>query len=529
MTKTAFKNKTINVEPKIEQIPDNPHYYYYSKIELIDLDIYDILYNNDVITKNLRQRELSFENNYMYFDLPGHLCSNDWPRNKEVCFLHSDNFFIANFIIEFDTTDSFKTFIESSKKNGGLYNCFNSYQNNKSVEVLLDNYGNEIGQIYNLMPKKKKIIANNSKIQNINNNNNRQIPLNLSVNSNQNNISNNNNLINYNNFVNNSFNNNNFNNHQKPKTDFPISTLPHPITSIKEEFYTPPLIGLKNVGATCYMNATLQCLSQVEKLASYFKYNKRIDLVITKNKDGLTKSFKNLIENLWPSYNSDYKNEKYIGNNGTNKYFKPKKFKEKISEMNPLFKGVQANDAKDLVNFIIMTLHEELNKSKKYQNNFIDDFNIDQSNQTIVFDNFLNSFIKENQSIISDIFYGVTHTITNCLGCGIYKHNFEAFFFLNFPLEEIRKFKLKLLTDQNIMMSNQMNMNMINQNFKNKIIQQNLLKIQSLQNNHVNIFDCFEYNQKIENFTGENAMYCNTCRNQRDSNYATYLYSLLKF
>ena len=237
--------------------------------------------------------------------------------------------------------------------------------------------------------------------------------------------------------------------------------------------------------------------------------------MITKNKDGLAKSFKNLIENLWPSYNSDYKKEKYIGNNDTNKYFKPKKFKEKISEMNPLFEGVQANDAKDLVNFIIMTLHEELNKSKKYQNNFIDDFNIDQSNQTIVFDNFLNSFIKENQSIISDIFYGVTHTITNCLGCGIYKHNFEAFFFLNFPLEEIRKFKLKLLTDQNIMMSNQMNMNMINQNFKNQIIQQNLLKIQSLQNNHVNIFDCFEYNQKIENFTGENARYIEKSRNSR--------------
>ena len=30
--------------------------------------------------------------------------------------------------------------------------------------------------------------------------------------------------------------------------------------------------------------------------------------------------------------------------------------------MNPLFEGVQANDAKDLANFIIETLHEELNK-----------------------------------------------------------------------------------------------------------------------------------------------------------------------
>ena len=30
--------------------------------------------------------------------------------------------------------------------------------------------------------------------------------------------------------------------------------------------------------------------------------------------------------------------------------------------MNHLFEGVQANDSKDLVNFIIMALHNELNK-----------------------------------------------------------------------------------------------------------------------------------------------------------------------
>ena len=32
--------------------------------------------------------------------------------------------------------------------------------------------------------------------------------------------------------------------------------------------------------------------------------------------------------------------------------------------------------------------------------------------------------------------------------------------------------------------------------------------------NSVNLDDCFRYNQKIEHFTGENAMYCNTCRGQ---------------
>ena len=33
------------------------------------------------------------------------------------------------------------------------------------------------------------------------------------------------------------------------------------------------LIGLNNIGATCYMNATLQCLSNTKKLTEYFLNN----------------------------------------------------------------------------------------------------------------------------------------------------------------------------------------------------------------------------------------------------------------
>ena len=104
--------------------------------------------------------------------------------------------------------------------------------------------------------------------------------------------------------------------------------------------------------------------------------------------------------------------------------------------MNPLFQGAQANDAKDLVNFIIMTLHEELNKIDKkniqpiLNNNFI----INQTNQQEIFKYFLENFMRENKSIISDIFYGATHTITQCTGCPYIKHNFESIFFLIFPL-----------------------------------------------------------------------------------------------
>ena len=311
---------------------------------------------------------------------------------------------------------------------------------------------------------------------------------------------------------------------------------------IYDLFYKPkpfprnllPKLGLANIGATCYMNATLRSLAQIEKLVYYFKNKQNIqtiDYSIAKckqnKKDSLTESFKILIDNLWPEfYNSNLKK------NNNNYYYEPFDFKSKISSMNSLFQGVQANDAKDLVNFIIMTLHEELNIKQK-QNFINNNLNINQTNQQMVFQNFYNSFYGENKSIISEIFYGISHTDTKCSNCNYNKHNFEAYFFLNFPLEEVRKYKLQELIKRNLYITN-LNQNMINQNMMNmkenlmqlnQEFQKNLNKIGLLQNNLVDIVDCFYYNQKIENFVGENAMYCDICKATLPASFQTKLYS----
>ena len=246
----------------------------------------------------------------------------------------------------------------------------------------------------------------------------------------------------------------------------------------------------------------------IEQLTYYFKYDPYIEEVINnyrkKDEDCLIESYKILIENLWPS-NSKYQQE----NNNNKTYYEPNDFKKKISSMNPLFSGIQANDAKDLVNFIILTLHEELNKKK---DNNISRAYEDQKNETKMLNDFVEYFSKGNDSIISDLFYGVNHTITKCSGCNISKHNYECYFFLNFPLEEVRKFKLSELQKIN-------NNIMMNQYDINK-------KIQLLNNNIVDIKDCFDYNKKIEYFSGDNAMYCSNCKKQLDATYQKFLYSL---
>ena len=51
--------------------------------------------------------------------------------------------------------------------------------------------------------------------------------------------------------------------------------------------------------------------------------------------------------------------------NSTNKSYSPNSFKEVLSKENPLFAGIQANDSKDLINFLLERFHQELNLATK--------------------------------------------------------------------------------------------------------------------------------------------------------------------
>ena len=282
----------------------------------------------------------------------------------------------------------------------------------------------------------------------------------------------------------------------------------NPQKNININFIMPPLIGLENIGATCYMNATLQCLCNIPKFINYFKYNKHLQEIVKNDlaigNKLLCTSFKLLIEKLWPDnyVNSYYSTYGTIGSNNTylnknNDSYAPKDFKTKISTMNELFKGVAANDAKDLVNFLIMTLHEELNTADKKILN-TNAINQDQRNQQLMFNLFTQDFVNNNKSIISDLFYGVNYNIVQCNGCMARSFNYQTYFFFVFPLEEIRIFKSH---------------NNYNNNFN----------YNNFNNNEVNIYDCFLYDQRINYMVGENAMFCNFCKRQCNSQMCTIL------
>ena len=243
----------------------------------------------------------------------------------------------------------------------------------------------------------------------------------------------------------------------------------------------PNTVGLNNIGATCYMNATLQSLSNVKELSHYF-LNK---FTLNDANKKLSNEYYTVVKNLW-----DRKN------NG--RTFSPDSFKNTLSQMNPLFAGIAANDSKDLINFILETLHNELNKPTGKINNYMLTPD-DQKNEQRMFNLFSEEMKSNFKSPISDLFYGVLETRTNCLNCKGIKYNFQIYSYIEFPLQQVYNYCLK----------NYPGNNYISQGIP-----------------VVDLYRCFEFYQLPTLMTGNNQIYCNDCKRSFDAYYGTLLYFL---
>jgi ubiquitin C-terminal hydrolase len=143
--------------------------------------------------------------------------------------------------------------------------------------------------------------------------------------------------------------------------------------------------------------------------------------------------------------------------------------------MNPIFRNNQNGSSKDFIIFLLTQLHKELAKTSLSNNNnsnFKDKQQqpLNQYNQNIVFENFINGFSQE-VSIISDFFFGFTETTIECLNCKN-NYNFQGLnspLIYNYGIFNCIIFKLEEINDR----KKKKNYNLQNNNF--------------IQNNHIYI------------------------------------------
>lgn len=241
------------------------------------------------------------------------------------------------------------------------------------------------------------------------------------------------------------------------------------------------LRGLVNIESTCYMNSILECFSNIKELADYFQTPKMNQLACSNYNDEnkLYPVFQEIIVNLW--------------NIHLNTPYSPYNFKNRLGKLNPLFKGAYPNDAKDLLTFILLKLHEELNNTKSNNMNLHLTSVNEQKDKKLMFKLFSKFFMNNYRSVISGLFYGIMYTISECRYCNVKLYNYQTFNFIIFPLQEVLKYKISLT------------------NFTSNC------------NNTVSIEDCFKHYQLTTKLSD---YYCNNCKRQVICNY-TNIFSIL--
>lgn len=244
---------------------------------------------------------------------------------------------------------------------------------------------------------------------------------------------------------------------------------------------TQLLIGLKENEKIKELNPILQCLCHIKELVNYTKYNfnKIEDIQSYKyfheNETSLIDSFKKVVEKIWPKdVKGKAKGELVI----IQKEEQTSDFINLIYKINPNYK----EENEFLLNFIITRLHRELNKIEPPKQQIIITENI---NKQAAFEKYRINFAKENQSKISDFFYGTYYTKSFCQNCQKYLYDFQPYIYGIYSINQVYYYKY---------MTCQMGQNEL---YKSKML--NLYE--------VTIYDCLYFDKQIRNYFKT----CNSC------------------
>ena len=210
----------------------------------------------------------------------------------------------------------------------------------------------------------------------------------------------------------------------------------HKQQTILPEDEASGLIGLTNLGNTCFFNSALQCLLNTPPIADYFMNDLHLAEVNEKNPLGskgvVTMSFADLCKLYW--------SREDIG------VINPKEFRKVIGEYASQFAQGTQEDCHEFLTYLLDIVHEDLNRVIKKP--YVEDKEYDDAHLEEDASESWKNYLLRNKSVVVDLFQGQSKSTLKCLKCGYLSHRFEPFMYLSLPIPQgVKDSETVTLTD----------------------------------------------------------------------------------
>ncbi|KAG1857326.1 hypothetical protein DFJ58DRAFT_726903 [Suillus subalutaceus] len=245
-----------------------------------------------------------------------------------------------------------------------------------------------------------------------------------------------------------------FQRHHSHSQSYSVSTLKEPpkpptIASTYPVTYWSDMqivtVGLKNLGNTCYMNATIQCLSATVPFARFFTgMNKaggrRLSTAINPmgTKGRLASAFAHIL---------------YEMSHSELPHLIPASFRKSICTHAPQFSGSDQHDSQEFLTFLLDGLHEDLNRVLNKPSNGTTperEAELERLPQAIASAQEWEIYRMRNDSLIVDFFQGQFKNRLVCLTCRKTSTTYNSFMYLSLPVPSVKgpsKTSLQLCLD----------------------------------------------------------------------------------
>ncbi|CAB3977798.1 Ubiquitin carboxyl-terminal hydrolase 2 [Paramuricea clavata] len=183
------------------------------------------------------------------------------------------------------------------------------------------------------------------------------------------------------------------------------------------------LVGLQNLGNTCFMNSILQCLSHCWPLrdrmlsGDSLQYNRQ-----SKMKGKLSIAFADLIKAMWSK-------------NRTNTAVSPHSFKMQIQRFSPRFVGYEQQDSQEFLRFLLEGLNEDLNlvvNTARRSSRLSPDLN--KLSEKELSDHMWKQYKSRDNSLITDLFCGQIMSTLTCTKCNHRSVTYDPFWDLSLSI-----------------------------------------------------------------------------------------------